>query len=232
MVNVSSVRRCPGLRGGRSPRRLLISELGRLRVRPKGSMRGYARVRFGPPRADRERQWLRHAHVTCLRARPDKGRGIGQAPVASSSSGVLRDPYTGTTIRFTRGIRTSTAAQGGHVVAFADAWRTGTSSWTPTKRLRYANDPVVLLAVDGPANKAKSDDDTSDVNAGEPALRLHLREEVDHDQDQVWAPGRTVREARAPASTRRLLSGYCFSLAMSHNRASTAMRTGSAVLRR
>jgi len=48
-----------------------------------------------------------------------------------------------------------------HVVALGDAWRTGAAAWPASVRLRYANDPVVLLAVDGPANEAKGDDDAS-----------------------------------------------------------------------
>ena len=59
-------------------------------------------------------------------------------------------------------MKTSTAVQIDHVVALGDAWRTGAAKWTAAKRLRYANDPVVLLAVDGPQNEAKGDDDASE----------------------------------------------------------------------
>ena len=76
--------------------------------------------------------------------------------------GVLHDPYTGQTIRFRRGVGTLLAVQIDHVVALADAWRTGASRWTVNKLLRYANDPSVLLAVDGPTNGARSDDDASE----------------------------------------------------------------------
>jgi hypothetical protein len=75
---------------------------------------------------------------------------------------VLKDPYTGRTIRFVRGVGTSAKVQIDHVVALADAWRTGASRWTPRLRLRYANDPLVLLAVDGPANEQKGDSDASE----------------------------------------------------------------------
>jgi hypothetical protein len=77
----------------------------------------------------------------------------------------LHDPYTGQTIRFRGGVGTLLAVQIDHVVALADAWRTGASRWTANKRLRYANDLVVLLAVDGPTNGAKSDDDASESPA-------------------------------------------------------------------
>ncbi len=38
----------------------------------------------------------------------------------------------------------------------------GAKAWTGAKRLAYANDPLVLLAVDGPANEAKGDGDASE----------------------------------------------------------------------
>jgi hypothetical protein len=77
-------------------------------------------------------------------------------------SGTLRDSYTGETILFKRGPKTSGAVQIDHVVALGNAWRTGASSWTDARRLAYANDPTVLLAVDGPANEAKGDSDASE----------------------------------------------------------------------
>jgi hypothetical protein len=49
-----------------------------------------------------------------------------------------------------------------HVVALADAWRTGARKWSLARRLRYANDPSVLLAIDGPENESKGDDDASE----------------------------------------------------------------------
>jgi uncharacterized protein DUF1524 len=48
-----------------------------------------------------------------------------------------------------------------HVVALAAAWRTGAAKWTAKRRLAYANDRLVLLAVDGPTNEAKGDRDAS-----------------------------------------------------------------------
>ena len=61
-----------------------------------------------------------------------------------------------------RGVKTSSAVQIDHVVALGDAWRTRAAKWTTKKRLSYANDRVVLLAVDGPQNEAKGDDDASE----------------------------------------------------------------------
>ena len=76
-------------------------------------------------------------------------------------SGILHDPYTGKDITFTRGIDTSSAVQIDHVVALGDAWVTGAQQLTAERRQQLANDPLELLAVDGPANQQKSDGDAA-----------------------------------------------------------------------
>ena len=76
-------------------------------------------------------------------------------------SGVLHDPYTGKTIDFIRGATTSAAVQIDHVVALSDAWQTGAQQLDFETRVKLANDPLELLAVDGPANQQKSDGDAA-----------------------------------------------------------------------
>jgi len=76
-------------------------------------------------------------------------------------SGVLHDPYTGTTIHFVRGVETSWHVQIDHVVALGDSWQKGAQQWSAAKRERFANDPLNLLAVDGPTNDSKGDGDTA-----------------------------------------------------------------------
>ncbi len=76
-------------------------------------------------------------------------------------SGTLHDPYTGGTIEFKRGTETSAAVQIDHVVALSNAWQTGAQQLTKEKRVALANDPLELLAVDGPANQAKGDGDAA-----------------------------------------------------------------------
>ncbi|RBP99256.1 HNH endonuclease family protein [Bifidobacterium xylocopae] len=71
------------------------------------------------------------------------------------ASGTLQDPYTGRTIPFTRGVRTSSAVQIDHVVALENAWRSGAADWDQARRYRLGNDPYNLLAVDGPSNQEK-----------------------------------------------------------------------------
>ncbi|KLU09350.1 hypothetical protein ABL57_12920 [Kocuria sp. SM24M-10] len=73
-------------------------------------------------------------------------------------SGVLApDPYTATTIDFVRGPATSSDVQIDHVVSLGNAWVTGARNLSPDERVELANDPLNLLAVDGPTNQAKSD---------------------------------------------------------------------------
>jgi hypothetical protein len=75
--------------------------------------------------------------------------------------GKLKDPYTGKVISFVRGVGTSSKVQIDHVVAISDAWQKGAQQWTQTKRGTFYNDPLNLLAVDGPTNGAKSDSDAA-----------------------------------------------------------------------
>jgi len=76
-------------------------------------------------------------------------------------SGVLNDPYTGKVINFTRGETSSQAVQIDHVVALSDAWQKGAQQLSFTTRLALANDPLELVAVDGPANQQKGDGDAA-----------------------------------------------------------------------
>jgi hypothetical protein len=77
------------------------------------------------------------------------------------TKGTLNDPYTGKVILFTRGSGTSADVQIDHVVALSDAWQTGAQDLTKEVRTALANDPLELLAVDGPANQQKSDGDAA-----------------------------------------------------------------------
>lgn len=76
-------------------------------------------------------------------------------------SGTLQDPYTAKTIQFNRGPNTSSLVQIDHVVALSDAWQKGAQALTAMQREELANDPLELLAVDGPANQNKGDGDAA-----------------------------------------------------------------------
>jgi hypothetical protein len=77
-------------------------------------------------------------------------------------SRTLHDPYTGTIIHFVRGQGTSSAVQIDHVVALSNAWATGAQQLDKAGRRALSQDPLNLLAVDGPANQQKSDQDASE----------------------------------------------------------------------
>lgn len=76
-------------------------------------------------------------------------------------SGVLNDPYTGTTVRFQRGPDTSQEVQIDHVVALSDAWQKGAQQLDETTRRDLANDPMNLQATLGWVNQQKGDSDAA-----------------------------------------------------------------------
>lgn len=91
-------------------------------------------------------------------------RDLGHVETAGSCkvlTGTLDDPFTGTTINFERGEDTSPLVQIDHVVALSDAWQKGAQQLTFDERVTFANDPLNLLAVDGPTNFAKGNSDAA-----------------------------------------------------------------------
>jgi hypothetical protein len=134
-----------------------LALLATLPVKGKAALTGYVRT------ADFGTAWLDVDRNGCD-TRDDVLRRDLSATTGSGCrvlTGTLRDPYTGRTIPFVRGIRTSTAVQIDHVVALANAWRTGAQRLSEARRIDLANDPVNLFAVDGPTNEAKSDGDAA-----------------------------------------------------------------------
>lgn len=134
-----------------------ISALAKLKVRALGSQTGYDRDYFsdgwgniGGCDARNHVLWRDLTNITW--------RSNGNCLVAT---GTLRDPYTGKVIQFVRGVRTSIAVQIDHVVSLSNAWKTGAASASATTRYNLYNDPLNLLAVDGPTNGSKSDSDAS-----------------------------------------------------------------------
>jgi hypothetical protein len=72
-------------------------------------------------------------------------------------TGTLHDPYTNATINFHRGAKIGEAVQIDHIVPLALAWDMGANDWPLAQRVRFANDPANLLAVQGQANQDKGD---------------------------------------------------------------------------
>jgi len=76
-------------------------------------------------------------------------------------SGVLNDPYTGTTVEFLRGPGTSAEVQIDHVVALSDAWQKGAQQWDEFTRRNFGNDPLNLQTTIGWVNQEKGDGDAA-----------------------------------------------------------------------
>ncbi|GGF28064.1 HNH endonuclease family protein [Williamsia phyllosphaerae] len=100
-------------------------------------------------------------------------------------TGELRSPYSGEWIDFRRGRTGGAAIQIDHIVPLAYAWDMGASRWDPALRLRFANDPGNLVAVDGPSNQDKSDSPPS-----------------------VWMPRRTAFACQYAVQFIRVVSTY------------------------
>jgi hypothetical protein len=83
------------------------------------------------------------------------------SPRCTVATGILNDPYTAKKIYFVRGVSTSNAVQVDHVVAVSDAWQKGAQKLSARSRYAFYNDPLNLLAVDGPTNSRKSDSDAA-----------------------------------------------------------------------
>lgn len=128
-----------------------------VRVAAADSSRPYDRSAFGTPWTDSSAApWARNGCDTrddVLR-RDLTGETLrdGRCVVLS---GQLDDPYTGRQIAFSKAH--PQAVQIDHTVALHYAWEHGADRWTDGRREEYANDPLVLIAVDGPANIRKSD---------------------------------------------------------------------------
>ncbi len=129
---------------------LAIDGLSKLSVKGRAPNTGYSRSQFGDGWASSNgcdtRNIILNRDLTDVKT-DDSCHVI---------SGVLQDPYTGKEIVFARGGETSDDVQIDHVVALSDAWQTGAQLLTKDVRIALANDPLELLAVDGPANQQKS----------------------------------------------------------------------------
>jgi hypothetical protein len=137
-----------------------LQVLATLPVKGRAPKTGYSREQFGPA-------WSDVDHNGCDTRNDVLRRDLKTVALKPGThdcvvlSGVLNDPYTAALIHFLRGKTTSTAVQIDHVVALSDAWQKGAQQLSPAQRLSLANDPLNLLAVDGPANQRKSDGDAA-----------------------------------------------------------------------
>ena len=144
--------------GEQAPTGSALAALRDIPVKGKAPKTGYSREQFGAA-------WKDVDANGCDTRDDVLARDLTEVSYSADDpcevrSGVLVDPYTPKRISFERGPR-SADVQIDHLVALSDAWQTGAQQWSEDTRARFANDPLNLLAVDGPLNSQKGDGDAA-----------------------------------------------------------------------
>ncbi|KRE65412.1 MULTISPECIES: HNH endonuclease family protein [Micrococcaceae] len=137
-----------------------LVQLESIPVKGRAPMTGYTRDEFGPAWADIDRNGCDTRNDILARDLTNETfkQGTNNCVVMT---GTLADKYTGATITFTRGQDTSSDVQIDHIVALSDAWQKGAQQLNDEQRKELANDPLNLMAADGPTNSAKGDKDAA-----------------------------------------------------------------------
>ena len=129
-----------------------------LKVKGRAPKTGYSRDRFGAA-------WSDVDHNGCDTRNDILNRDLANKEWRPGThdcvvvAGTVTDPYTGKGLTFAKA--RAADVQIDHVVALSDAWQKGAQQWDAAKRKAFANDPLELLAVDGPTNMRKGDGDTA-----------------------------------------------------------------------
>lgn len=137
-----------------------LDQLATIPVKGRAPKTGYSRDNFGAAWADVD-------HNGCDTRNDILARDLTNETFKAEThecvvlTGTLDDKYTGKTIRFERGADTSSAVQIDHIIPLSLAWQTGAQQISADQRKLLANDPLNLMAADGPANMAKSDKDAA-----------------------------------------------------------------------
>ncbi|MDN5700926.1 MAG: DUF1524 domain-containing protein [Kocuria sp.] len=146
-----------GPEAAQGPARTALDELV---VKGRAPKTDYSREQFGVRWADTDRNG-------CDTRNDILRRDLTEIAVAPGTqgckvlSGDLTSPFTGEHVDFVSGVQTSADVQIDHVVALSDAWQKGAQNLDADQRTEFANDPLNLLAVDGPSNSAKGDGDAA-----------------------------------------------------------------------
>ena len=137
-----------------------LGQLDSIPVKGRAPKTGYTRDEFGPAWADVDRNGCDTRNDILARDLTNETfkQGTNNCVVMT---GTLADKYTGITITFTRGQDTSSDVQVDHIVALSDAWQKGAQQLSADQRKELANDPLNLMAADGPTNGAKGDKDAA-----------------------------------------------------------------------
>ncbi len=89
------------------------------------------------------------------------------------AAGSFHEPYLGQFVEFRRGSESSRAVQIDHVVPLADAWQKGAQGLSAGERQSLANDPLNLIAADGPVNGQKGAGDAATWLPKNKSIRCH-----------------------------------------------------------
>jgi len=132
-----------------------IEALGKLAIKGRAPKTGYERKQFSDGWGDAPgcnvRNYILKRDMTAVITK--------SATDCTVLQGTLVDPYTAKTITYTHD--KSAEVQIDHMVALSNAWQTGAQQLSPDDRYKIANDPLNLMAVDGPTNQKKGDADAA-----------------------------------------------------------------------
>ena len=148
-----------------------VSALDSLPVKGRAAKDNYDRSDFG-------QAWLDVDHNGCdtrndILRRDLTGTAFSEGSRCKVASGQIHEPYTGAMVSFRRGAESSKEVQIDHVVALGDAWQKGAQQLTAQQRQSLANDPLNLIAADGPANQEKGAGDAATWLPANKAFRCH-----------------------------------------------------------
>jgi hypothetical protein len=137
-----------------------LVQLESIPVKGRAPKTGYTRDEFGPAWADVDRNGCDTRNDILARDLTNETFKPGTSNCVVTA-GTLADKYTGTIINFVRGQDTSSDVQIDHIVPLSDAWQKGAQQLNADQRKELANDPLNLMAADGPTNGAKGDKDAA-----------------------------------------------------------------------
>jgi hypothetical protein len=140
-----------------------VAKLGALSLAPRLHRSDYDRDAFGTSWRDTDHNGCNQRDDVLVRdAIPGTVRTAEQGSCDHDvRAGSWLDPYTGRRIDLTdaKEPAQAQAVQIDHVVPLSEAWSSGAWAWTAERRVDFANELGELLAVDGPTNASKGDDD-------------------------------------------------------------------------
>jgi hypothetical protein len=132
-----------------------------IRVAGRGPKTGYSRDEFGTAWTDNIKAGL-FAHNGCDTRNDILKRDLAAVTFRAKTKDCVvitgtMDPEPYTSKPFTFEKAKASALQIDHMIPLSLAWQMGAARWDKDKRVAFANDPLNLLAADGPANGSKGD---------------------------------------------------------------------------